>query len=76
MYSVPDKKIPGKLSPTVLDQLHQEMSLQLPTIPTAGGSSIAGDVPDVTSRREMILSNPGEQVVTVNIARKPNQALG
>ncbi|KAL5259488.1 hypothetical protein ACHWQZ_G009808 [Mnemiopsis leidyi] len=76
VYSVPDKKVLGKVSPTVLDQLHQEMSLRLPTIPTAGANSQSGDIPHLFSRREMILNNPGEQVVTVNIARRPNQALG
>ena len=73
LYSVPDKRPPVL---DAFDQLHQDMTLQLPTIPTSSSQSSSQLTPDIGSRRDMILSNAGEQVVTVNVTRRPNQALG
>ncbi|XP_063681016.1 membrane-associated guanylate kinase, WW and PDZ domain-containing protein 1-like isoform X4 [Bolinopsis microptera] len=73
LYSVPDKRPPVL---DAFDQLHQDMTLQLPTIPTSSSQSSNQLTPDIGSRRDMILSNAGEQVVTVNVTRRPNQALG
>ena len=79
LYSVPDKKHPAKPTSPMMDafdQIHQDMTLQLPTIPTNNSQTSSSENPDLASRRDMILSNPGEQVVTVSVTRRPNQPLG